>query len=237
MLPKITDVNINYVKRGNENIGIIFPGGSGGNFLYTFYTSHPDLTFASIDRNENKSRGSFHTQHRSLFGEVPGVTSSDLEGSNFKKDFIGHFYNQQLVRTTYPSHYLISIAPDPDMYLFLIYMLIQKTFRWRDDFKILNLDEKINHIAGMLFFIKKYNYTAEFCDMLYTTKDLFYNKTANQRVMEYRRFNKIHHSIYIDYFENMLSQTNYTNNHIQNLKLQIKKEKEFLQLNKNKLFI
>ena len=237
MLPKITDVDIDYVKRGNENIGIIFPGGSGGNFLYTFYTRHPGLTFPSLDENENTLRGSYHTQDRTLFDEVTGLEDIDLQNSKFRKDFIGHFYNQQLVRMTYPGHYLISIAPDSDMYLFLIYMLIQKTFRWRDDFKNLNFDEKVISISRMLFFIKKYNYTAEFCDMLYTTKDLLYNKTVNQRLLEYRQINKKHHDIYIDYFENMLSKFNNDIDLTFDLRNQVEKEKQFLLENKNKLYI
>ena len=249
MMPKITDVDINFVERTNKNIGIIFPGGAGGNFLYTFYTNSPATTFANnLDyTDENKLKGSYHIQDRDLFDVPPADENHDehLLRVKFEKDFIAHYYNQQLVRLRYPNHFLISIAPDPNMYLFIIYMLVQKTFRWRDDFSTLDLEQKLIELCGMLYYIKKYNYTAEFCDLLYTTKEILYDKTNNSRLIKYRHYNKQHHDVYINYFENMLSQVNHAGDRLKNIKntlladleMQLLREKDFLKENKKNLYI
>ena len=238
MLPKITDINVEYVKRGNENLGIIFPGGAGGNFLFTFYARHSMIMLASIDQHELQTRGSCHNRDPFQNDLVDGLDESALLDSNFRKDFIGHFPNQYLVRKKYPRHFLISIAPDPDMYLFIIYMLIQKTFRWREDFQSLSSTEKTLYIANMLWFIKTYQYRDKYCDMLYTTKELFYNKTSNCRLIEYRSHNKKHHAIYIDYFEQMLLAYNGMRcAEITVLQQQLDREKQFLVDNKNQLYI
>lgn len=238
MLPKITDIDLDYVNRGNKNLGIIFPGGAGGNFLFTFYARHSAIMLASIDQHELRTRGSCHNRDALQNDLVDGLDDSALLNSNFRKDFIGHFPNQYLVRKKYPGHFLISIAPDPDMYLFIIYMLIQKTFRWRKDFSSLNSIEKTLYIANMLQFIKTYQYRNKYCDMLYTTKELFYDKTPNRRLIEYRSHNKKHHTIYIDYFKQILSSYNGMRHvEITMLQQQLNREKQFLAENKNQLYI
>ena len=195
-----------YLKE-NINLGIIFPNATGGHFLYTFYSPDPPATLNTLCIDK---QGTAHNQLRDSFNFFAGASEQELKKDSLvqrhsaKPDFLGHYYSDLQTRIVYPDHFLISIQVSPEMILLHTYMMLQKTLIYHEKDETQSILKKTHHeqyqqCYNYFVHLKKYNYLHN-ADLRYTTREIYYEKTTNPRLIRYRRYNRQYVDQYIPFF-------------------------------------
>jgi len=240
-MKKILDCEDSFVLRehlgSNNRLGIIFPNATGGHFLYTFYSYNP---CQALHTSRINSYGTAHKQSREHFDTYGGFTKREQYHDkpyidSGKSDFLAHYYHYAETRNLFPEHFLIGIQISPEMILFHVYMMIFKVMASMD---INALNELLNDTPEMQqdrwqsFFhhLTSYQYCDSF-DLIYTTKELYYDKTINPRVKEYRALNRKYVDEYLDFFAKFQLYFSYEFSDQYNL------EREFITKHRDKLDI
>ncbi len=240
-MKKILDCEDNYISRvhlgEDHKLGINFPNSTSGHFLYTFYSYNHNET---LHTSRIDTHGTAHNQIRKSFDTYAGYTDQEqltdkvhIEHSH-KNDFLSHYYNYNLTRKNYPNHFLIGITISPELILLHTYMMVFKVMKASkpDEYKhLLNQPLDVQYTKYENFFNHLNNYRYCDLDLTYTTKELYYDKTANPRLKKYRLFQRQYVDKYLDLFKKL---QDYMSPHFA---YQYKFEKEFIDKYRETLYI
>jgi hypothetical protein len=237
-MKKILDCEDDYISRTDSKLGLIFPNACCGHFLYTFYSSEPAQ---SLGTYRSDKFGTAHCQNRNTF-DVYGEFNNEFQhrdkliiDQSTKPDFLAHYYDYDLTRKLYPNHFLIGIQISRELLLLHVYMMVYKVIGSdRPDTVKLWLTrpfpEQVLRFQSFFDHYNNYIYS-DSVDLIYTTKEILYDKTINPRLIEYRKFQQQYVDNYIDFFEK------YKLYFSKELREQYDFEKEFIDKYREKLYI
>ena len=242
-MKKILDCEDSYVSRGqniapDHKLGLIFPNACCGHFLYTFYSCEPVQSLGTTHLDEF---GTAHCQNRNTFDVYAEFDDQfqhedkPIIDQSSKPDFLAHYYDYNLTRKLYPDHFLIGIKISPELLLLHVYMMIFKVTR-ESSYHTFELwltrpfPEQVLRFQSFFDHFNNYNY-GDSLDLMYTTKELLYDKTINPRLVEYRKLQQQYVDNYIDFFEK------YKLYFSKELREQYEFEKEFIDKYREKLYI
>lgn len=215
-------------------LGIIFPNATGGHFLYSFYSPEPVATLANCKLDKY---GTAHDQIRIYFDFFTYADDKHIKPDavehrkSGKRDFLSHYYSDQATRITYPHYFLICIQPSPETLLLHTFMMLFKTLVYQqNNIFSKSLQDQYIQSENFLNHLKRYNYL-DWCNLKYTTREIYYDKTVNPRVIEYRRYNRRYVDKYINYFETLREYFS------ADFEQQFNFEKDFLDKYRDKLYI